>query len=122
VASDGIGAIQPSVLELGRASAPDGSVDTLSVTVEAATTVDLKAPTVTIDGATLVDIKSAAKIEIDSAVVEAGAGPTFDSLALYTQLKAEFDAHIHPDPVSGVSGPPTVPLSALVSSVHLMGS
>ena len=41
-------------------------------------------------------------------------------LAKYEDLKTAYDAHTHPDPVSGSSGPPSVPLPTNVQTTNIL--
>lgn len=100
--------MRPSILQLGVAVPTGVFIATLLATLEAAT---------------LAKVRSTTKVEIEAPLVEAGLlGGPFDFLVKHTALKAEFDAHFHPDPVSGNTGIPTVPLTTATATLNLKGS
>lgn len=81
------------------------------VAVNAQGDVDVATPgTVTVNGATEVDVQSAAKVKVEAPLVELGAG-ALQAVVQETKLLTFFNTHIHPDPASGNTGVPVVPLT-----------
>jgi len=94
----GIVRLQPQLLELGVAITTDGTAPTLFVDAACSSRMRLLAPLVIL-----------------------GKEGFEDFLVKYTQLKLEFDAHVHGE-TGGTTLPPSVPLSALASTLNTKAS
>lgn len=73
------------------------------ITIQAGTAVTIQAGTVTITGDLGVDG------DIEGAEVSDAGGSLAEVRADLAQLRAEYDVHVHPDPVTGVTGPAEAP-------------
>lgn len=65
-----------------------------------------------------ITIKSSTKVSVIAPDIELGDGIALsDVLVQQAKLAAKYDTHVHPDPVSGNTGVPTVPLGSVSTSV-----